>query len=312
MDTSLKLRILSAHVLIITLWASAYSGIRVGLGAYSPEHLSLLRLLVGSIALLIFAVIIKMRLPEIKDIPMIFILGGLGFAVYQTALNYGGQTVSAGAISLIVSTIPIFSAILAFIFYKEGFGIRGWIGTMIAFFGVIFVSIGPGDTMPINFGVFFILVASLATSIFFVFQKKYLKKYGFIPFTTYTIFAGTLIMFFQFPGLGEEIVTAPMNATLSVIYLGLFPTVLPYFALAYITSHTGASAATSSLYLTPVLSFLIAWIWLGEVPTLFAVLGGVITLIGVLVVNLKIGKKEQQPPPAKITQEDREYQQVNG
>lgn len=98
------------------------------------------------------------------------------------------------------------------------------------------------------------------------------------------------------PGLGEAIVSAPVDITLSVVYLGLFPTVLPYLALAYVISRVGASEATSSLFLTPVMAFVIAWIWLGEVPTLLSVIGGVITLLGVLLANMKSGEKEGKEP----------------
>ncbi|SCC31006.1 Uncharacterized protein BW664_02661 [Bacillus mycoides] len=77
---------------------------------------------------------------------------------------------------------------------------------------------------------------------------------------------------------------------MSVIYLGVFPTVLPYIALAYITSHAGASEATSSLYLTPVTACIIAWIWLGEVPTFISIVGGVITILGVIITHLTFKK----------------------
>ncbi len=66
------------------------------------------------------------------------------------------------------------------------------------------------------------------------------------------------------PGVYQEILAAPLEVNLSVIYLGVFPTVLPYIALAYIISRAGASEATSSLYLTPITACFIAWIWLGR------------------------------------------------
>lgn len=288
MKNKFHLNLIAAHLLTIILWASAFPAIRVALTSYSPEHISLLRLLVGSIMLLIVAFIIRIRLPDIKDIPVILLLGFLGFAVYQTALNYGEQTISAGSASLLVSTTPIFTAMLALVFYHERFGVRGWIGTCIGFIGVAFISFGGStETLSFNIGVLLVLVASISESIYFVFQQSYLKKYGFVTFTMYAIWAGTLFMLLFSPGLVKVVVDAPIDTTMVIVYLGIFPTVIPYFAIAYITSRSGASEATSSLYLTPVFAFLIAWIWLGELPTYFAIIGGIITLIGVFVSNMK-------------------------
>lgn len=281
------------HGLIIFLWASAFTGIRVGLEAYTPEQLSLLRLLVGSAALVVLALFCRMRLPEAKDIPIILLLGGLGFAVYHTALNYGEITVSAGPASLLVSTTPIFAAVLSLIFFRERFGMWGWIGSIVGFMGVALISLGTGDALSMNSGALLILLGSFSESLYFVFQRTYVKKYGFLAFTTYTIWAGTLFMLVFLPGLGEAVRIAPLEVTLSVVYLALFPTVLPYLALAYLTSRLGASEATSSLYLTPAVAFAIAWIWLGEVPSLLSIAGGIITLIGVLVSTIKVGKERK-------------------
>jgi drug/metabolite transporter (DMT)-like permease len=143
------------------------------------------------------------------------------------------------------------------------------------------------------------LIASLSESIYFVFQNTYLKKYGIVSFTMYTIWSGTIFMMIFSPGLGEAIIQAPIDITIVVFHLGLSPTVLPYFTLAYITSRTGASEATSSLYLTPVFAFLIAWIWLGELPTTYAIIGGLITLVGVFLTNIK--KQNTQPTSTRST-----------
>lgn len=298
MIKSLDLKLTSAHLITIILWASAFPGIRAALTTYSPEHVSLLRLLIGSLTLILVAVIQGIRLPELKDVPIILLLGFLGFSVYQTALNYGEQTISAGVASLLVSTTPIFTALLAFLFFREKFGFLGWIGSLIGFSGVAFISLGgTTESFSLNIGIILVLVASLSESIYFVFQNAYLKKYGFITFTMYTIWSGTIFMMIFSPGLGEAIIHAPIDITLVVIYLGIFPSVIPYFTLAYITSRTGVSEATSSLYLTPVISFLIAWIWLGELPTTYAIIGGLITLVGVFLSNMR--KQNNQPTTTK-------------
>lgn len=298
MIKSLDLKLTFAHLITIILWASAFPGIRAALTAYSPEHLSLLRLLIGSLTLILVAAIQGIRLPEVKDVPIILLLGFLGFSVYQMALNYGEQTISAGVASLLVSTTPIFTALLARLFFREKFGLWGWVGSFIGFFGVAFIFLGGStEHFSLNIGIILVLVASLSESIYFVFQNAYLKKYGFVTFTMYTIWSGTIFMMIFSPGLGEAIIHAPIDITLVVIYLGIFPTVIPYFTLAYITSRTGSSEATSSLYLTPVISFYIAWIWLGELPTSYAIIGGLITLGGVFLSNMR--KQNNQPTSTK-------------
>ncbi|MFJ7731675.1 DMT family transporter [Lysinibacillus sp. NPDC097231] len=288
MFKTLEFKIISAHLITIILWASAFPGIRVALTAFSPEHISLLRLLVGSFVLIIITIITKTPLPSLKDIPIILLLGFLGFTVYQVALNYGEQTISAGVASLLVSTTPIFTALLAVFFHREKLGLWGWVGSLVGFCGVAFISVGgSSESYAFNTGIIIVLVASLSESIYFVFQRHYLEKYGAIPFTMYAIWSGTIFMLLFSPGLGEAIMDAPINATLVILYLGIFPTIIPYFTLAYVTSRTGVAEATSTLYLTSVFAFLIAWIWLGEVPHFSAITGGLITLVGVFISNIK-------------------------
>ncbi|WP_445662626.1 DMT family transporter [Cytobacillus sp. FSL H8-0458] len=282
-----KFMVIGAHSAIIILWASAFPGIRAGLESYSPEHLALFRLLIGSAALGVLALLKKMRMPDIRDLPAIFMLGFLGFTVYHTALNIGEKSVSAGPASLIVSMTPIFSAALAALFLRERFGRVRWTGSGVSFAGVALISLGTGGGFELQSGILFILLASISESIFFVFQTKYFDKYGFLAFTAYTVWAGTIFMLIYLPGLGNEIFHASAESTLSVLYLGVFPTVIPYIALAFLASIGGASEAVSSLYLTPVMAFVIAWVWLGEVPAMSSIVGGMIALAGVVIIHRK-------------------------
>ncbi|WP_242313659.1 DMT family transporter [Bacillus cereus group sp. BfR-BA-01355] len=287
------LRIICAHAFTILIWGTAFPAIRMGLESYTPEHLTLLRLLIASFILLLFSFIYKLRLPDLKDIPAIFMFGALGFTFYHIALNYGEKTVNAGSASLIVSVTPIVTAILASIFLNEKMKLNGWIGGVISFIGIALISFSQGDSIQLNSGGLFILFAAISESLYFVFQTSYLKKYGFLPFTIYTILSSTVCMLIFLPGMYQEILAAPLEVNVSVLYLGLFPTVLPYIALAYIISHAGAAEATSSLYLTPVTACFIAWLWLGEVPTLVSIIGGGITILGIVIAHIPVLRKEK-------------------
>ncbi|VEF48141.1 putative permease [Bacillus freudenreichii] len=294
-------KVLIAFSMTVFIWGSAFPGIKVGLQSFSPEHLALLRLLIASAALLVFAAFKGIKFPDVRDIPVILLLGFLGFTVYHAGLSFGEQTVSAGVSSLLVSTTPIFAAILGTAFLKERLSKIGWLGSFIAFFGVALISVGTGNSFTaVSIGIIWILIAALGESFFFVFETNYIKKYGFINFNIYTILAGTVFMLFFLPGLGTELASASTASTLTVIYLGLIPTILPYFAIAYVISKAGAAKATSSLYLTPAAALLISWLWLGEIPTVLALIGGALTLIGVGLSAVKGPKTDPESvEPAK-------------
>jgi len=134
-------------------------------------------------------------------------------------------------------------------------------------------------------GAFLILLSAVCVSVYFVFQRPYLAKYGALAFTTYAIWAGTVCVLPYLPGLFSQSLTAPTGTSLVLVYLGLFPTALGYVTYAYAMSRMNASAAVSFLYLIPVLAYLIGWAWLGEAPTSLSVLGGLLALAGVVLVN---------------------------
>lgn len=280
-----RFAVIGASGLAVLLWASAFAGIRAGLTAYTPLHLAFLRLVIGSIGLAVFAVIRPIRLPDLKDIPVILLIGFVGFTIYHAALNVGEITVSAGMSSLIVSLAPVFTGLLAAAFLHERLLPSGWLGTMISFLGVALISIGTGGSFQFNYGALWVVLAAFSESVYFVLQAPLLKKYGSLAFTTYAIWAGTLFMVGFSPGIMTEIIAAPLSVNLTVVYLGLFPTVIAYVALAYTISRVGSSSGSSAIYLTPVLAFLIAWIWMGEVPGWPAIIGGIIILVGVALVN---------------------------
>jgi drug/metabolite transporter (DMT)-like permease len=279
----------TALALFITLifWASAFAGIRAGLKAYEPGHLALLRFLVASVFLAIYASYKKINLPKKKDLPMIIAIGFFAITIYHSFLSYGEVTVTAGAASLIIGSGPIFTALLATLLLKEKLKYLGWIGIFISFFGVGLISIGEGGGFSFDPRAILILIAAFSTSLAFVLQKPLLKNYKSVDFASYTIWGGTIFLLVFLPGLFTEIKTAPIESTLAIVYLGIFPAGVSYLTWTYTLSRMPASIATSFLAVSPFLSILIAWIWLGEIPGSLSIMGGIIAILGVTLVNTK-------------------------
>ncbi|EOA9353428.1 DMT family transporter [Staphylococcus aureus] len=275
-----------SYLFTIILWGSAFPMIKIALNDFSAESLSAFRLILATIILLPFVIIKKLPTPELKDIPVIFILGFCGFVIYHTALNFGETLISAGISGILVSTTPIFSSALAYIFLKEHFSKWNWLSSLVAFIGISIISISKDDYTTINvLGVFIILLASFSESLYFTFQKKYIEKYGFIAFTLYTIMASSPFMLIFIPEIINDIHGATFTSIVSVLYLAIFPTIIPYVLLAYIVKSVGVSDATMSLYLTPIVSLLLSYLLLDELPTTLAIIGGIITLLGVSLSN---------------------------
>jgi drug/metabolite transporter (DMT)-like permease len=278
---------LAAVAVTLLLWASAFAGIRAGLRGYDAGALVLLRFLIASAALAVYGRVTRMRGPERQDVPAIVLMGLLGITVYQVALTFGEVTVHAGSASFLVAAAPVITALFAVSFLGERLTGWGWAGLAAAFAGVGLIAFGDGEGLALEPGALLVLLAALATSAYFILQKRLLRRYSALALTTYGIWAGTVPMLVFLPDLLQQLGRAPATATAAVAYLGVFPAATAYVTWAYALSMSTASRAASFLFLSPVLATAIAWLWLGERPGAVAVMGGLLTLAGVVMVNLK-------------------------
>ncbi|HUW63519.1 MAG TPA: EamA family transporter [Spirochaetia bacterium] len=274
-----------AAAVTISLWASAFVAIRAGLEGYSPGHLALLRYAIASLVFAGYAAYRRFGLPAMKDVPGILLTGLLGIAVYNIALNFGEVQVPAGPASFIVSSTPVFTVLLSTVILKERLNILAWVGIMVSFSGVAMITLYKQGDFKLGWGALLVLVCAVTQAFFFTLQKKYLVRYSSDRLTAYIIWSGTIFLSIFTPGLFQQVWRADPGSTLSAVYLGLFPAAIAYAAWSYVLSKLKASVAASFLYLVPIVTTVIAWIWIRETPSLFMAIGGVITMVGVFLVN---------------------------
>jgi drug/metabolite transporter (DMT)-like permease len=278
--------VLAAGVTMV-LWASSYPGIRAGLHAYSPTHLALLRYAAAALTLWGSALVKHPRLPGFRDLVRMALLGLVGIAFYGVALNTGELSVPSAVASFLINTAPIFVALEARAWLGERLHRLGWLGMLISFAGVAVIAWNGTSGWTLDAHALLIISAALAYSLSVVGQKPLLKRFTAVEFATYAVSASACGLLIFLPGLPEEVQAAPLGDTLAVLYLGVFPAALGYVTWAYTLTHLPASRAASFLYLQPLLVLFIAWVWLGEWPSVVALGGGVLVLAGVMVVNVR-------------------------
>jgi len=285
----LHIKALLLGLLTVLIWGSTFAAISFSLqGGFSAGHLLLFRFVVASIIFVIIALIPsqKFRLPDKQDIWKIALLGVIGISGYHICATFGQLTISAGTSGMLIGSGPIFTTIFAILILKERLSIAGWIGLAFGFIGISLIAFGSGDTaFGVAPGVFLTILAAIATSIFFVYQKPLFKKYTAIELTAYFTWVGTIPLLIFAPGFLHTVQTISLEVTATAIYMGIFPTAIAYLTWAYALSQSKASSISSILYLEPVIAIIVAWIWLSELPKSISIIGGIIAISSVLLVN---------------------------
>jgi drug/metabolite transporter (DMT)-like permease len=275
-------RALLAAAVTVVLWASAFVAIRSAGHDFSPGALALGRLLCGAVVLALVSLSQRAAWPPRAAWPGIVATGVLWFGVYMVALNWGEQHLDAGTAAMVVNIGPILIALLSGWLLGEGLPRPLILGITVSFAGVVLVGIASSaGRHPSLAGVLLCLLAAVSYALAVVSQKPALRHASALQVTTFGCAVGALACL-PFTGqLVSQLRTAPLTATLSVAYLGVFPTAVAFTTWAYALSRTSASKMGATTYLVPALTVLMSWAILGQVPGWLALAGGTLCLAGV-------------------------------
>ena len=284
----LQWRLVAAALTTLVFWSGSYIAISIAMRELSPAPFALARLGTAAIVLALVSPLFGrtvFALPRLKDLPFIALMAALGFPLYHTAINAGQTIVSAGVTSLLIATLPIFAAVIASIGLKEKLAARGWLGIAIAFAGSALLIAGSGKEFSFDSYALLVLLAAFLGAGFMVVQRFLIRAYSGIALTVWGIWIGSAMLLPFSSQLITELRTVSDATILSILYLGIFPTALSYVTWSYVLKMLPAARASSLLYFVPPITFVFAWLILGDLPSLIDIASGIIIIAGVALVQ---------------------------
>ena len=290
---SSKLLIYSEALFAVIVWGASFVATKVALLEISPITIVWLRFLMG-VVILGLAVIFRkqFKLPAKSEWSYFALLGFLGITFHQWLQSNALQTSEAGTTAWIVSTTPLFMALLGWVLLRERLGWIKYLGILLAFLGVLVV-VSKGNFGSISIGRFgapgdvLILISTVNWSVFSALSRRGLKSHPASLMMFYVMSFGwvfTSLAFLTTQGF-VEIPALTWNGWLGVFFLGVFCS-----GLAYIAWYDALQALTTAqtgvfLYIEPLVAVVVAFFILSEPITWVSLIGGAVILFGVWLVN---------------------------
>jgi drug/metabolite transporter (DMT)-like permease len=289
MDTPDRLdgRTLAAIAIALLTWSSAYAAIAYALPAFTPGEVAFARLLIGSLCFGVLLAVRRVPWPAPRDWPLAAALGVGGLTVYHVCLNYAETRIASGTAAIIIALAPAATATLSAIWLRERLPARAWLGLGVALAGTVLVVLAGGQRVEASPMAMLVLVCVVAAAFYFVGQKPLFARSSTLGVTAFTFFAASLGALPFGWHLGQALEVAAWPRIAALLWLGIAPTFVGYIAWNLAVHRASASRVSSFIYLSPPIALLIGWLWLQEVPNATILLGGALTVAGVVLVNAR-------------------------
>jgi len=293
--------IVLATAVSLLLWASAFVVIRSVGRVLDPGPLAFSRLLTGTFVLTLLALRRRKPLPRGRTLALVASYGVIWFAGYTVILNWAERHLDAGTASMLVQVAPLLVAVVAGLFFGEGFPRPLLVGLAIAVVGVVVISIGS-HTNGVN-DVTAIVLGLLAAVLYaggVLVQKLALPRVDALTATWLGCAIGALA---TAPFAGQawsQLALTPARDVIGVVYLGVGPTAVAFTTWAYALSRTSAGRLTATTLVVPAIAIGLSWLMLNEVPTPLATVGGLLCVAGVIVTRRRPGKADRSAETPKV------------
>ena len=276
---------LAEFILLAAIWGASFLFTRLGVAEFGAVPTAGLRVAIAAVFLLPL-LLARGQWPALaRNWQKIFLLGllnsGIPFACYAYAL----LSITTGLSSLLNATVPLFGALVAWVWLKDRPHGLKIIGLLIGFVGVAMLAWGKASFKPDASGLSsgWAVVACLFACLCYGISASFTKRY-FVGIPSLVIATGSQMgaaLGLLLPVLWLWPAQIPSaQAWLALLAVGVLCTGIAYVLYFRLIEKVGAAGSLTVTFLIPVFAVIYGTIFLGESVTAWMLLCGVIILCG--------------------------------
>jgi drug/metabolite transporter (DMT)-like permease len=286
-------------ILAMMCWSVTFVWIKVALQTYRPYEITFLRLVLAS-ALLFLVMWIGKKSEKIKkkDYLHLLLVSFCEPFMYFVGEANGMQYVSPTLGSLVISTIPIFAAVGAWIILRERISALLLIGLLVSCSGVAVMSLGSGDLSANAKGILFLLIAVFAGCFYGITVRNLTLRYSALTIVAWQSLFGMLYflpLFIIQDGKHFLAVQHSAEGLVTIAAMSLFASVGAFMLFTGVIRDLGVAKSNVFTNLIPVFTVALAYLILGDTLNLVETIGLALALIGLLLSQYndlqKLGRK---------------------
>lgn len=279
------------------LWGSSFLFIAIGLDAFHPGLVTLLRVGLGGAFLALIPRTRSVRIDR-EDRSRIVMLGLIWVAVPFTLFPIAQQWIDSAVAGMLNGSTPIFTALIATVLLRSLPGPLQITGLAVGFAGILAIawpSAGSGSTAAL--GVILIVAATIGYAVSLNVVTPLQQKYGSLPVMARVQWVATLMVTpFGLYGLGDSTFAWP--SLLAVAIIGILGTGLAFLLVGTLIGSVGATRASFITYLIPVVALVLGVFFRNEIVSPVAILGVGLVIAGAILASRREAPKRVAPSPA--------------
>ena len=271
-------------------WGASFMFTRLVVEEISPSHLVSLRLLLASLLLAPLFITIKDLQQMSKVIPSLILLGVINAALPFFLFAWSAQELTAGMLSILNGTSPLFALIIAIMFFQQNTTLLQVVGLLVGFAGLL-IFIGLDEIRVLFFPVTLCLCGAFcyAYSNNILFKLSHIKPSALASATMVSGFIFSIPLFLSEPQAFSFDLS--LKTYLAIFFLGLVSTGISFIAYVALLQRSSPVQASSIIFLVPITGIFWGVIFLNENIDQKIIIGSMFILLGIGLTNIFKPKK---------------------